>query len=703
MLDHTRKEKIYAGVLGKIIGVYSGRPFENWKHETIEGTFGEINRYVNRQVNEPLVVADDDVTGTSMFLKSLEDHEFREDFSPKHVGQTWLDILIENKTVFWWGGYDMSTEHTAYLNLKNGIEAPVSGSIEQNGHTVAEQIGAQIFIDYWGLINPDNPDKAVELAKVSARVGHDGEAVYAATVIAAMVSMAFDTRDMNVLLDRALSYIPKDSEIARVIANVRSWHKQNPSDWRWAFSQLKEVHGYHKYGGQCHVVPNHGLIILSLLYGEESFHQSMVIVNTLGWDTDCNAANVGCINGVRLGLDNITEGYDWRSPVADRIYLPTASSCDNVTDAVQETNHLIRIAERLMGDETEKLPRFSFNYRGARQGFEVTTGQDYADRVSLSNDYGQGLKVHFNGLVKGLNAQVKTPTHTKEDEPVQRFPYHLVGSPTLYSGQKVDFVVSGCVDGKWDIEVTPFVITYDHQGHRDELTGQSQIIKTTDNERLSFVVPDVGSRQITYLGLYISNPTEGIGVSGWLEINSIDWSNTPTVCLEMPKEKVNQWWLSSFINTMSHEMVFGHAAALMNNTQGEKRVFVYGSEDFRDYTGRLSVTPLSNSPWGILFNYRGLSRNLEMRYEPDTGTMKLIRNHFEGEDVLAQAAFSAERGKTCSIDLKVSATRYRIAVDGQALFDVNVSDARQLDRGCIGVSNYFGAVKLHSVCITPMD
>ena len=30
-----------------------------------------------------------------------------------------------------------------------------------NGKTVAEQIGAQIFIDGWALVSPGNPEQAV--------------------------------------------------------------------------------------------------------------------------------------------------------------------------------------------------------------------------------------------------------------------------------------------------------------------------------------------------------------------------------------------------------------------------------------------------------------------------------------------------------------------------------------------------------------
>jgi hypothetical protein len=53
-----------------------------------------------------------------------------------------------------------STEHTAYLRLKSGIEAPNSGSMGLNGKVVAEQIGSQIFIDGWGMVAPGDPELA---------------------------------------------------------------------------------------------------------------------------------------------------------------------------------------------------------------------------------------------------------------------------------------------------------------------------------------------------------------------------------------------------------------------------------------------------------------------------------------------------------------------------------------------------------------
>ena len=76
-----------------------------------------------------------------------------------------------------------------------------------------------------------------------------------------------------------------------------------------------------------------------------------MIVNTCGWDTDCNSGNVGCIMGIKNGLAGIDQGPDWRGPVADRLYLPTADGGRCITDAVIETYHIVNTARALNGLE----------------------------------------------------------------------------------------------------------------------------------------------------------------------------------------------------------------------------------------------------------------------------------------------------------------------------------------------------------------
>ena len=129
------EERVYAGVLGKIIGVYLGRPFEGWPNERIEERLGEIDYYVHDKLNQRLIVTDDDISGTFTFIRAMEDYDCDPDLSPRQIGQSWLNYLIENRTILWWGGLGNSTEHTAFMRLVSGIDAPASGSIEMNARS----------------------------------------------------------------------------------------------------------------------------------------------------------------------------------------------------------------------------------------------------------------------------------------------------------------------------------------------------------------------------------------------------------------------------------------------------------------------------------------------------------------------------------------------------------------------------------------
>jgi ADP-ribosylglycohydrolase len=100
--DYT--ERVYAGVLGKIIGVYLGRPFEGWEYKRIESELGEVLYYVNDRrdlslKNNMLVVTDDDISGTFTFLRALPDYGNSQNLTPAQIGQTWLNYIIERRTI----------------------------------------------------------------------------------------------------------------------------------------------------------------------------------------------------------------------------------------------------------------------------------------------------------------------------------------------------------------------------------------------------------------------------------------------------------------------------------------------------------------------------------------------------------------------------------------------------------------------------
>ena len=371
------EKQVYAAVLGKTIGVYMGRPFEGWWKRSIEPKWGSIDRYVNEDVGKPLVVADDDISGTFTFVKALADWSGDpRSVDPAFFGETWRNYLIENLTILWWGGVSLSTEHTAWMRLKQGVPSPESGSMKRNGRIVAEQIGAQIFIDAFGMVAPGDPDLAERFADGAARVSHDGEAVLAAKVVARMVAAAFVEKDMEKVLDIGAATLPPDSLLAQVHRDVRGWSRED-GDWRRTYDRIFEKYGYDKYGGNCHVIPNHAVMVMAWSYAGSDFFEAQRIVNTAGWDTDCNAANVGTVSALVAGLDHLCDRYDFRTPFADRLIIPTADGTDSVTDCLRVSRRIAALGRRVMGwgvlqaGSRPGRPLHAFEQPGSLQGWMV--------------------------------------------------------------------------------------------------------------------------------------------------------------------------------------------------------------------------------------------------------------------------------------------------------------------------------------------
>ena len=199
---------------------------------------------------------------------------------PRAVARTWLNELIPERTVLWWGGLGNSTEHTAYLRLRAGVEAPLSGSAELNGRVVSEQVGAQIFCEGFAMTCPADPARAADLAQAAASVSHDGEALQAARMVAAMVASAFVATDVETVLDEGFGQVAPGCVIAEVIRDVRPGLR-TATGTRPAL-RIAERYGYDRYGGNCHVVPNHAVVIAAIAHSGGDFGRAMTVVNTCG-------------------------------------------------------------------------------------------------------------------------------------------------------------------------------------------------------------------------------------------------------------------------------------------------------------------------------------------------------------------------------------------------------------------------------------
>jgi hypothetical protein len=674
-------DRVYAGVTGKIIGVYLGRPVEGWTYERIRAELGQIDGYVAQRLGQRLVVTDDDITGTFTFVRAVEDCGYRPDVSAADIGRTWLNYIIENRTILWWGGLGNASEHTAFLRLASGIPAPRSGSRELNGNLIAEEIGAEIFIDGWAMLAPGQPELAADFARRAASVSHDGEAVYAAQALAAMEAQAFVERDILALVDVGRRSVPPDSAIGRLYEGILELHGDEP-DWRKAREWLSKEHGYARYEGNVPVVPNHGVILLSLLYGDGRFDQTLSICVTAGWDTDSNCGNVGCLMGIRGGLPAFNDGRaDWRDPVRDRMFLPTADGGRAITDALTEAVHVVNMGRRMRGLEAvhpKNGARFHFEAPGAMQGFAVQASDGIAaDIQSVPAPNGDGhhrLAIDWSTSALQQHAWVRaaTPTFILPEER-DLGGYQLMASPTLHPGQLLrakllaDTSTGGQAAGRL------FVGWYGADDSLEVTFGPWKNMGRRGSV-LAWRVPDNGGSPIATVGVDIAPSAS----RGRVFLDYLTWTGSPTVTLTRPASD-GQMWRRAWVDAVdlwtdewpqSFRLIQNRGIGMISQ----------GTAEWKDYRVASTMTPQLCQVAGVAARIGGLNRYYALVFE-HPNRLRLMRAAGVVR-TLAERECTWTFGDTRRLELEVRGGQIRGRVDGQ--LKLEAADERPLAGGAAG-------------------
>ncbi|MBP6508263.1 MAG: ADP-ribosylglycohydrolase family protein [Opitutaceae bacterium] len=683
--------RVYAGVLGKIIGVYLGRPFEQWSHARIVSELGEITGYVHARLNKPLIVTDDDISGTFTFLRALADHGYdAKRLTAADIGQTWLNYLLPHRTILWWGGIGVSSEHTAWYRLKSGIPAPRSGSIAVNGATVAEQIGAQIFIDGWGLLCPGDPAQAVSLARRAGSVSHDGTAIHGAQMVAAMVALAFDRPSIDTLIDGALAYIPRRCALARMIADVRRWHAAD-GDWRQTLKRIQQTYGYGIYPGGCHMIPNHALIILALLYSAGDFHRAMMIVNTAGYDTDCNSGNVGCILAVRGGLAALAGGPDWRGPVADRLYLPTADGGRTISDAVLETDAIVLAAHRMRAlpyAPPKAGARFHFSQPGSVQGF-------------LSDDSGTPVKVaNHDGRLelstrKATTAKRPARATTATFAPLDTFKesaagYSFVACATLLPGHSVSARLQASAKNAQALDVYLVLTSRDAAGAPLFVRSKPKMLKPGQRAALSWKIPASTLQPILSIGVEFNS-----SAAAQLTLDTLDWSGVPVARLLplSPGDIAPRAWVEACTG------IRRYSDRLLVYQEDGLGFYAQGAREWRNYTATASLRPRLAAAWGLAVRWQGLQRHLTVRF--DTRRARIVACIDGRERVLASVNYAWPIEQTREVAISVQGNACTVSVDSKPLLKTAAIPA-WLDEGAVALAISVGSVECITLGIAPL-
>lgn len=689
-------EKLYSGWLGKVIGVIYGAPIEGWSYEQIAKIYGELDGYL---VHYKDFAADDDLNGPVFFIRALEDYTHTRDITTEQMGLAWLNYAPYEHGFYWWGGYGKSTEHTAYMNLRSGIMAPRSGSVEQNGAEVAEQIGGQIFIDAWGLVAPGNPMLAASYAEKAASVSHGGNGIYGGMFVAACISAAFVEKDIGDVIQAALAAIPQDCDYAKTTRAVMDFHRGCPDDWRACFQYIRQNFWTDQYPGFCHIIPNAAIMVLSMLYGGNDFSRTISICNMCGFDTDCNVGNVGTIMGVLCGLAGI-DRKKWIRPVNDFMVCSSVIGSLNIVDIPGYVSYLANLGYKIAGEQapglwadilSEKAPRFHFEYPGSTHGFRVKSEHegvleyDMHHTIEAAHTGKGALKVVAKSpeRVKDLKIFHKTYYRPKD---LHDSRYDPSFSPILYPGQtvKASVMLPEYIgnDAMACLYVKDGNSGREYDGEWADLTKGQWIGLVLDIPRLEGACLEEAGVKITLK-------------NGWYAtlavlIDDMDFSGMPDYSIDFAKERMEVWH-------MGHKEVsqFTHLKGIWSIENGEMSGTSHdfgeaytGGYNWKDYRFAATLIPQLGTHHNINFRVQGAIRSYAAGLAPE-GRLVLYKND-NGYKELASVPFSWQAGKEYRLQVEVHRNQIAVMAGGERLIEYTDTDRPYL-KGLIGASILHGS------------
>ncbi len=323
------KDKITGAWFGRICGCLLGKPVEGIRTDEFipllknSGNY-PLQRYIlSTDITEDMyssykfylkdkcyadvvhgMPVDDDTNYVVLAQKIIDD--YGKNFKAPDVAKAWIKYQSRNAY--------FTAERVAFDNFIKGYEPPYSAMYK---NPYREWIGAQIRGDYFGFINPGEPEKASDMAFRDASISHVKNGIYGEMWVSAMLSCAAVTDNIEDIILGGLAQIPATSRLFKAITDIITAHK-NGKSYDECIKIIHSLYDEHTGYGWCHTIPNAMIVAAALLYGEGNFDKSICMAVQPAFDTDCNGATVGSIIGMRNGKNAISE--EWLKPIDDILH-----------------------------------------------------------------------------------------------------------------------------------------------------------------------------------------------------------------------------------------------------------------------------------------------------------------------------------------------------------------------------------------------
>ncbi len=405
------RDKVLGCWMGKNIGGTLGAPFE-WRRQV-----NNVDFYTQELGGEPL--PNDDLDIQLLWLVALE--EMGVDLDANLLADYWCIYVTPH-----WAEYG-----TAKNNMRLGLLPPQSGSFHND---YKDSCGAFIRSEIWACIAPGCPQLAAHYAYQDGALDHgDGEGMLAAVFCAALESAAFVEQDLRTLIEIGLSYIPAGCAVTGAARAAMAAFDAGKS-WREARDQVLADFRGSSFGGRPeHTSPedrqkgfeqgkrgwdvpsNIGLLVLSLLYGEADFAQTVCTAVNCGEDTDCTGATAGAIFGIMRGYGAIPQR--WVEPIGSKI----KTACLNLGELGYFGNQL----PQDVGEMTRRTEAITDQVL-AKFRLPVRIGAEPTDLSELNRQDLYGIDPAGRPAGALANQHFAPPDTSAQNASIHRFPFFEV-------------------------------------------------------------------------------------------------------------------------------------------------------------------------------------------------------------------------------------------------------------------------------------
>ena len=295
---------------------------------------------------KPVTVApvDDDWYYEMAAVRAFEKHGIG--LTVEQLGQQWL----ENRCGSW------GSSEQARLNLAKGIKAPDCGHPRYN--KLWFTLGPQFSSDLYGALAPGLPNVAGRLAREFGHINGFAEGTDGAVFTAAMISLAFTTRDPQAVIRQAVKILHPSSPYRQSIDQVITLAEAGKS-----FEEIVtavEDRWHAEYPATNNAVSNGGLTAAGLWFGRGDFWTTMNLIARAAdfSDADCNGANVASVIGAMHGMKALPPALV--TQFHDRIVGKGMGSVKEFTPPVDESiselaQRTAAIGEKILAAEHAKV------------------------------------------------------------------------------------------------------------------------------------------------------------------------------------------------------------------------------------------------------------------------------------------------------------------------------------------------------------